>query len=141
MRNAPEPNSFVLVLLIGLLALSSMTVLASPGWTPQGITESHVSIRAHALSGNNTTANETLTDMQWANLTLSIVFGFGLIVLSVVDKRHSIWPTFAGLIWLCIGVVGLYQFGLLWMITSIGIGLIMWIEGALERATSKGQGT
>lgn len=137
MRGSLGPKGLVSILLVNLLVLSSLAVLASPGGTPQGITDSHVSIRAHALSSNNTTANETLTDMQWANLTLSIVFGFGLIVLSVVDKRHRIWPTFAGLIWLCIGVVGLYQFGLLWMITSIGIGLIMWIEGAMEHAAGR----
>lgn len=137
MRGLPEPKRSASMLVASLLLFSSLIVLASPGGTPQGITDSHVSIRAHALSGNNTTANETLTDMQWANLTLSIVFGFGLIVLSVIDKRHNIWPTFAGLIWLCIGVVGLYQFGLLWMITSIGIGLIMWIEGTMAYAARR----
>jgi hypothetical protein len=75
------------------------------------------------------------------DLVLGLAFGFGLIILSVIDKRHGIWPTFAGLAWLVISVVAFYPIGLGWMVLGIGIGLIMWVKGTLEYAAGRKQQT
>jgi hypothetical protein len=70
-------------------------------------------------------------------LILGIVFGFGLIILSVIDKGHPIWPTFAGLAWFMIAIVAFYPVGVGWMFLGIGIGLIMWVEGAMGYASGR----
>jgi hypothetical protein len=79
--------------------------------------------------------------MDLLTLIVGLVFGFGLIALSILDKRHGIWPTYTGLAWIMISVVALYPIGIGWMILGLGIGLIMWIEGAMEYAASRGQKT
>ncbi|HEX9907911.1 MAG TPA: putative Ig domain-containing protein [Thermoplasmata archaeon] len=79
--------------------------------------------------------------MDLLTLIVGLVFGFGLIALSILDKRHGIWPTYTGLAWIIISVVALYPVGIGWMILGLGIGLIMWIEGAMEYAASRGQKT
>jgi hypothetical protein len=70
-------------------------------------------------------------------LILGTIFGFGLIILSVIDKRHKIWPVFAGLAWFMISVVAYYPVGVGWMVLGIGIGLILWIEGTLGYAAGR----
>lgn len=82
-----------------------------------------------------------VTPSMQTDLLIGLTFGFGLIGLSLVDMRHRIWPTFAGLAWLIISVVAFYPIGLGWMVLGVGIGLIMWIEGAMEYAASRRQGT
>jgi hypothetical protein len=72
-------------------------------------------------------------------LILGIVFGFGLIVISVVDKSRKIWPVFTGLAWFVVSIVAFYPVGLGWMVLGIGIGLIMWIEGAMQYASGRTQ--
>jgi hypothetical protein len=79
--------------------------------------------------------------MDLLTLIVGLVFGFGLIALSILDKRHGIWPTYTGLAWFVISVVALYPVGIGWMILGIGIGLIMWLEGAMEYASSRRQKT
>jgi hypothetical protein len=80
------------------------------------------------------------TAQDYVPVLMGLVFGFGLIAMSVVDKRHSIWPTFTGLAWIVISVVVFYPVGITWMILGIGIGLVMWVEGAMEYAAGR-QGT
>jgi hypothetical protein len=103
------------------------------------------------FSNSTQTAYQNYTvDVRWIrnstptmlmDLVLGLAFGFGLIILSVIDKRHGIWPTFAGLAWLVISVVAFYPIGLGWMVLGIGIGLIMWVKGTLEYAAGRKQQT
>jgi hypothetical protein len=142
------------VLFVVLLMVSSaLAVLASSGWTPQGGPELQLEAKAYIsanaiIDRNNTTATPDFyisLNAETSNLILALVFGFGLIAMSFIDKKRPIWATFAGFVWLTLSVAVLYQFGanqaehLLWMVIGIGIGLILMLEGSMAYAAHRKQ--
>lgn len=105
----------------------------------------YVSIRAtdgfNVVYQNYSLDVQTLSSQTFSpGLLLALAFGFGLIAISVVDRRRPIWATYAGFIWITLSVVVLFGFGLEWFVIGLGIGFILMFEGTKAYAAGR-QGT
>ena len=89
---------------------------------------------------NYTLLVEPMTDPLVLGLVLALAFGFGTIVLSLIDHRQRFWwSAYAGLTWLAISVVVFSQIGLLWFALGLGIGLVLFLKAGMERAAGRSQ--
>lgn len=70
---------------------------------------------------------------------LAIAFGFGLIALSLVDKRREIWGVFTGFVWIALSVVVFLDYGLIWFIIALGIGFMLMLEGSIAYAAGRSE--
>jgi hypothetical protein len=68
--------------------------------------------------------------------TVAFVMGFGAIVLALLKKPpvRGLYLFFGGFVWLCSAVTIFPDYGPEWVILTIGFGLLVLIEGALEVA-------
>lgn len=68
--------------------------------------------------------------------TLALVMGFGVIVLALMKKPpvRGLYLFFAGFVWLCSALTIFTEYGPEWVVLTVGFGLLVLIEGALEVA-------
>jgi len=82
-------------------------------------------------SYNNFTVevNYDATQSVSASLILTLVIGFGLILMGMIEPRLFF---FAGIVWIFAAVAVLYSYGAGWTIIGIGLGMVLLIAGGLS---------
>lgn len=122
-----------LMIVLALVALSAV---------PQGTMSVHAlpspaEHRDVLVNGTNwSVSNNTMP--VGGTLVLTLVFGFGLIFLAIIERR-PIWRVYSGFVWVAVSIVTLLDYGMTWMILGLGIGLMLMLEGATSYAAGGGE--
>jgi hypothetical protein len=82
--------------------------------------------------------SRAITPAMQADLVLALVFGFGMIAISLIDKeRKKWWSTFSGFSWLVISTVVFFPLSVIWFAIGVGIGLVLMLTGTLSYASGR----
>lgn len=68
--------------------------------------------------------------------TVAFIMGFGVLAIALTRQRpvRSIYVFFSGFIWLTSALTVFTEYGPEWVIVTVGLGLFLIIEGAMELA-------
>jgi hypothetical protein len=69
-------------------------------------------------------------------VVMSLILGMGFMVLGFWQQK-SPWTFFAGLVWIFVALAVFAQLGAGWTILSLGLGLVLLIDGGTKIAEQK----
>ncbi len=73
-----------------------------------------------------------LTDTEIFTIILALFFGFALLMVGL--KRHEFW-LLAGPVWIVCGLTIFIGYGVVFLLTSVGLGMVLFIMGAYDALT------